>query len=82
MAVTGTTTANADGTIRFETQCSWCRQPVAVDRLDAGQFKAWQAGAFVQDAFPDMSASEREVLVSGTHAECWNQMFPPDEDDE
>lgn len=38
-------------------------------------YEKWQAGAFVQDAFPDMSAADREVLVSGTHDKCWNEMY-------
>lgn len=34
-----------------------------------------QAGAYVQDAFPELSAPEREQLISGTHPECWDEMF-------
>lgn len=37
---------------------------------------------FVQDIFPDWQKEEREVLISGTHADCWNLMFPDIEDDE
>ena len=40
----------------------------------------WTAGAFVQHAFPTLSADEREMLISGTHPTCWDQMFPPDQD--
>ena len=38
----------------------------------------------IQDIFPYLTASERELLISGTCGECWNKMFPPepDEDDE
>lgn len=80
--VKGTVTRNENGTIRFEAVCMLCDQPVAVDQLDAGAFAAWQAGAYVQDAFPRMSASEREVLVSGTHAKCFDEVFPEEEDEE
>jgi hypothetical protein len=34
-----------------------------------------QAGAYVQDAFPYLSAPEREQLISGTHPKCWDEMF-------
>jgi hypothetical protein len=34
-----------------------------------------QAGAYVQDAFPELSAPLREQLISGTHPECWDEMF-------
>lgn len=82
MAVNGTVTENPDKTIRFEARCIWCGCPVAVDRLDPEQFKAWQAGALAQDAFPALSAAEREALVSGSHAECFGEMFPEDDEDE
>lgn len=59
-----------------------CDEPNAIDRLDAWAFAAWQAGAFVQDAFPGLSASEREVLVSGSHAKCFEDAFGGDEEDD
>jgi len=82
MAATGTITENANGTVRFTTTCMLCEQPVAVDQLDPQKVARWQAGEFVQNVFPDMSASEREVLVSGSHAECFDRAFPPDEEDD
>ena len=36
---------------------------------------AYLNGAFIQDAFPDMSAALREQLKAGTHPECWDAMF-------
>lgn len=37
--------------------------------------KAWQNGMYVQDAFPDFDADKRELLMTGTHPECWDSMF-------
>jgi hypothetical protein len=34
-----------------------------------------QAGAYVQDSFPELSAPLREQLITGTHPECWEEMF-------
>jgi hypothetical protein len=81
MAVAGTVTANENGTVRFTTVCMLCGQPSALDQLDPERVARWQAGAYARDAFPAMSASEREVLVSGSHAECFEESFPEDEDD-
>lgn len=39
----------------------------------------WRSGKYVQDAFPDLSVDDRELLVSGTHPECWNNLFPKEE---
>lgn len=30
---------------------------------------------FIHVVFPDMSNEDREVLISGTHPECWKEMF-------
>jgi hypothetical protein len=35
----------------------------------------------VQVAFPDMSAGDRELLISGTHPECWERIFADDGED-
>lgn len=35
-----------------------------------------------QDAFPYLSADERELIISGTCSECWNKLFSDDEEEE
>lgn len=40
------------------------------------------AGHFVQDAFPHLSADLREQIISGTHPECWKEMFGDDDENE
>lgn len=37
---------------------------------------AWINGALIQDAFPNLTADEREFFKSGITADEWNQMFP------
>ena len=34
-----------------------------------------QDGALVQTAFPEMPMDVREMLISGTHPECWDAEF-------
>lgn len=43
-------------------------------------YEAWRAGVHVQDAFPGLSSDIRELLISGTHSQCFNKLFPPDDD--
>lgn len=38
-------------------------------------YEAWLAGAYAQNAFPEMDAPEREVLISGTHPACWEKLW-------
>jgi len=40
----------------------------------------WEHGAFVQNAFPTLTADEREQITSGFHGKCWDDFFL-DEDD-
>ena len=44
-------------------------------------YKRWQNGALIQDAFPNMLPPMRELLQSGTHPQCWLEIFG-DEDGE
>jgi len=50
--------------------------------LDREAVTRWQEGETIQDAFPDMSAGDREILISGTHAACWDKLFPAEEEDD
>ena len=46
-------------------------------------YKAWcNKEILVQDAFPHMSKEEREVLMTGTHPDCWNIMWAGFDDEE
>ena len=35
----------------------------------------YEAGAYIQDAFPNLSADQREQIISGTHPKCWDYIF-------
>jgi hypothetical protein len=54
--------------------------------LDADQFqrfKRWlQDGTLIQDALPDLSPSEREVLMTGIDACEWDKEFSNDNDED
>lgn len=79
MTARGTISRNGNGTVRFATQCTWCSKPSALDQLDPSALDAYLEGRLsAETLFPGLSASEREVLISGTHAECWDAMFPPE----
>lgn len=65
-------------TITIATYCPICHTSHDVEVPMDGFFK-WQDGACVQDAFPSLSAEEREMLISGICPECWNFMFGKEE---
>ena len=39
--------------------------------VDAEDYAKWQAGALVQNAFPTLSADERELIMTGICPGCW-----------
>jgi hypothetical protein len=39
------------------------------------QLAAWAGGKFIQDAMPDVSAEDREFVISGITPEEWKQAF-------
>lgn len=62
-------------TVLFQTpECTVCHKVSEVE-LPVGPYEAWRAGQLIQVAFPDMSADDRELLVSGTHPPCWDALM-------
>jgi hypothetical protein len=61
--------------------CCVCNE-YEVWSLDRQLVERWQGGENIQRVFPNMSAEEREVLISGIHPACWDKLFPGEEDDE
>lgn len=64
-------------TVVVETFCILCHTGDRVEVPRAG-YEAWQAGEFIQNALPTLSADEREQLVSGSHGSCFDNAFPED----
>ncbi len=63
--------------IRYQPQdCTLCGKVHKPVILDAEKYYQWIVrNVSIQDAFPEMSAEEREILISGTCPECWKELF-------
>ena len=62
--------------------CPFCGKPHEV-MVYEDDFDAWQNGDLLaQEAFPYLTASEREILISGICPQCWDKMFPEEEEEE
>lgn len=54
---------------------------VTVDEVNYQSFK--EGDMLAQLAFPELTPAERELLITGFCDDCWNDIFPPeDEEDE
>lgn len=47
-------------------------------RVRADGFWAWQDNVFIQDALPELTPTDRELLLNGTHATCFETLFGED----
>ena len=43
--------------------------------VEPEQVKAWQNGVLIQDAMPELSAPDREFIMSGITQEEWDGIF-------
>lgn len=44
------------------------------------QIYEWQRGTLIQNAMPNLTADQREFLMTGITAEEWDEMFERNED--
>lgn len=46
------------------------------------QLKRWQDGELIQNAMPELSADDREFLMTGITPEEWGEVFGKESDDD
>lgn len=67
--------------VTIQRTCPFCGA-VSEVTVNIDAYIAWQEGTILaQDAFPELSAAEREVLISGICYECQEEIFEEGEDD-
>jgi hypothetical protein len=63
-------------------KCRVCGNNGMLEDVDALGYIRWsELGENVQDALPGLDADQRELLMTGTHAHCWETMWAPFGDD-
>ena len=58
----------------FFVTCPFCGEEHLIS-VNTEDYWAWEDGELVQNAFPYLSADEREMLISGICPTCWDKMF-------
>ena len=46
--------------------------------LDAVALANWRNRELIQNVFSNLNYQQRELIQTGIHPECWNDMFPPE----
>lgn len=60
--------------------CVWCKKDGNFVLTPQQYCDIVVNGKYIQDVFPDLDASEREFMISGTHAVCWDKAFNEQEE--
>lgn len=60
-------------------KCIVCGEEGEVKVLAADLDRWKSTGCFVHEAFPEMPPAQREMLISGTHPDCWDTLWPEEE---
>ena len=60
--------------VTIEKTCCVCHKPARVE-VEEDAWDEYIHGKKAQDAFPDLPPDQREIIISGTHPECWNKLF-------
>ena len=60
--------------VSIVTKCPFCGHANFVE-VNKNDYLDWQDGELAQNAFPYLSADEREMLISGICNQCWDEMF-------
>ena len=57
--------------------CPHCRKVTQV-AVDSASYDLWKKGSFIQSAFTKSTMNERELLMTGFHSHCWDEVFGSD----
>lgn len=68
-------------TYTFTGPCVGTGKPYSVTVPAEGLY-AYNQGAYIQEAFPDMSSGDREFLISGFSPEGWKLTFGSEDDED
>ena len=65
--------------MKIQRTCPICGK-LQVIEVEDSQYNDWMAGENIQIAFPNLTQDQREILISGICSECWEKIFPPDDE--
>lgn len=64
-----------DSAYEFTKRCTHCKE-ITLFALTKDEYeRLFIKNEFIHVVFPHLTAEEREVMISGTHPKCWDEMF-------
>ena len=66
--------------VKIEVRCRECGEYKEIE-VDSWAYHEWsERRLLAQEAFPHLEADDRELLISNTCGQCWNNLFSEDEE--
>ena len=62
-------------------RCPFCGNTIEIS-VDEKEFEAWENGELVQNAFPSLTPTQRELFITGTCFDCQSNIFDEDDNDD
>lgn len=66
----------------LEVECRLCGADHVIFVKNRDYISWMNRDGFIQDIMPYLSAADRELLISNTCGDCFNELFPPLDNDE
>lgn len=70
-----------NGRVVVYRECPHCGKRVSTRPVTWEAVRAWQNGMPAQHAFPELTAAEREIFLTGICNPCWDALFREPEED-
>lgn len=67
-----------DDRVELTASC-FCGSSETITLTDS-QFNRWEQGEHIQNVAPELSEDQRERLISGTCATCWDEMWSEEDE--
>jgi len=58
--------------VKVPTKCPLCLKSDELE-VDLEGYVNWENGMLIQEALPDLTADQREALITGIDTECWEK---------
>lgn len=65
----------------LQVQCKLCLRTFNIEMTESQYTEFMEGNKPIQRIFPEKSAAERELLISRTCGDCFNDLFPDNEED-
>ena len=60
--------------MKLNIKCPFCNRTSTVE-VNKESFYKWKSGTLIQNAMPELSKQDRELLISGICSLCWEDTF-------